>query len=214
MPLCKCLVFRRTIATRPTKDQLAPLPSSPPGRKPTGYRGNHQHKKDLYDCVYPTTKIPAALVPRFPLDWRNAGRFLLTSALAKLESRRILRHSQSLRFQEEGPCGARCSLHCAKSPYRCLCAWRVQGSLQHAARVDNILVSFKGPIHNPKLFTVPRPVAKKNGNQANKLVVDESGDLKIERRTYRYPVFSSRDLKPTSVYHGQVPEYEPTFKIS
>ncbi|CDR94880.1 hypothetical protein, conserved [Babesia bigemina] len=213
MPVRGCLVIRRSIATRPTKEQLAPLPAAPLGRKPTGYRGNHQHKKDLNDPVYPTTKVPAALVPRFPLDWRNAGRFLITAALARLEDRRILRHPQSLRFQQEGPCGARCSLHCSKSPYRCLCAWRVRGSLQHAARVDNILVSFKGPIHNPKLFTVPRPVAQKSTHQARRLLIDENGVYRVEKKSYRYPVFSSRDSQPASAYHGQVPDYEPTFKL-
>ncbi|KAK1442503.1 hypothetical protein BgAZ_300210 [Babesia gibsoni] len=208
-----CLVTRRYIATRPTKEQLAPLPAAPLGRKPTGYRGNHQHKKDLYDPVYPTTKVPAALVPRFPLDWRNAGRFVLTAAMAKLENRRLLRHSQSLRFQQEGPCGPRCSVHCSKSPYRCLCAWRVTGAYAHSNNVDNILLSFKGPIHSPKLFTVPRPVAKKNKDHAQKLVLDESGSYKVDKKLYRYSVFNDRDIKPVSAYHGQVQEYEPTFKI-
>ncbi|KAK1934006.1 hypothetical protein X943_000430 [Babesia divergens] len=209
----QCLVIRRSIATRPTKEQLAPLPAAPLGRKPTGYRGNHQHKKDLYDPVYPTTKVPAALVPRFPLDWRNVGRFVITAAMAKLENKRVLRHSQSLKFQQQGHCGNRCSLHCSKSPYRCLCAWRATGVYAHFNNIDNILTSFKGPIHNTKLFTVPRPVAKKNTQHANKLVLDDSGAYKVYRKTYRYAVFDNRDVKPASVYHGQVPEYEATFKI-
>ncbi|EDO06019.1 hypothetical protein BBOV_II000590 [Babesia bovis T2Bo] len=213
MVLWRCVFSRRFTSTKPSKEQLAPLPTAPPGRRPIGYRGNHLHKKDLYDPVYPTTKVPSALIPRFPLDWRNAGRFLLTAALAKLESRRILRHSQSLRYQEEGPCGSRCSLPCSKSSYRCLCAWRATGYYAHSNSVDNILVSFKGPIVNNKLFTVPRPVAKKNPVLANRLFLDDNGVYRVERRTYKYPVFSGREVKPQSSYHGQVPEYEPTFKV-
>ncbi|PFH36684.1 hypothetical protein BESB_048760 [Besnoitia besnoiti] len=69
----------------PFKIFKATPPPAPLGRKPIGYRGNHWHKKVLYDPVYPTTKIPAALVPRYPIDWRNGGRALLIAALSKLE---------------------------------------------------------------------------------------------------------------------------------
>ncbi|CBZ50904.1 conserved hypothetical protein [Neospora caninum Liverpool] len=70
----------------PFKIFKATPPPAPAGRKPIGYRGNHWHKKVLYDPVYPTTKIPAALVPRYPIDWRNGGRALLIAAMSKLEN--------------------------------------------------------------------------------------------------------------------------------
>ncbi|ESS33673.1 putative transmembrane protein [Toxoplasma gondii VEG] len=81
----------------PFKIFKASPPPAPTGRKPTGYRGNHWHKKVLYDPVYPTTKVPAALVPRYPIDWRNGGRALLIAALSKLEGASALQRRIFLR---------------------------------------------------------------------------------------------------------------------
>ncbi|KAK2198462.1 hypothetical protein BdWA1_001477 [Babesia duncani] len=181
-------VLRTYTTTRPPKAQIAQLPARPPGRRPIGYRGNLQHGKPLYDIVYPTVKVPAALVPRFPLDWRNAGRFILTAAMAKIENCRLLRHSQSLAYQRQSHCGPKCAHICSKDPYRCLCAWRMTPQWEHINNVDNILMSYKGPIPtNKPLFTVPYPIAKKNTQKSNKL-----HDFKIIKETFKYPVFNSR----------------------
>ncbi|XP_026193581.1 uncharacterized protein LOC34619022 [Cyclospora cayetanensis] len=72
-------------ANAPLKIIKAPPLPAPAGRRPIGFRGNHQHKKALYDPVFRTTKVPSNLVPRYPIDWRNGGRALLVAALHKLE---------------------------------------------------------------------------------------------------------------------------------
>ncbi|PHJ18715.1 hypothetical protein CSUI_007458 [Cystoisospora suis] len=85
----------------PFKIFKAAPPAPPIGRKPTGFRGNHWHKKVLYDPVYPTTKVPTALIPRYPTDWRNGGRALLMAALAKLEGHEKVQESLSLKAHRE-----------------------------------------------------------------------------------------------------------------
>ncbi|KAL8270542.1 hypothetical protein Esti_005513 [Eimeria stiedai] len=89
-------------ASAPLKIVKAPPLPAPTGRRPIGFRGNHQHKKALYDPVYRTTKVPSNLVPRYPIDWRNGGRALLVAALHKLEGnyRIVQRHQQPLMQQQ------------------------------------------------------------------------------------------------------------------
>ncbi|KAL8431275.1 hypothetical protein ACSSS7_005360 [Eimeria intestinalis] len=47
-------------ASAPLKITRAPPLPAPTGRRPIGFRGNHQHKKALYDPVYRTTKTQAS----------------------------------------------------------------------------------------------------------------------------------------------------------
>lgn len=82
--------------------KASPLPT-PTGRRPIGFRGNHHHKKALYDPVYPTTKVPSNLVPRYPIDWRNGGRALLVAALHKLEGNYQPHHHQEPLLQHQRP---------------------------------------------------------------------------------------------------------------
>lgn len=142
----------------------AKLPKAPTGRRPIGYRGNHQHGKSLYDPVYPTTKIPASLVPRYPIDWRNGGRFLLCVGLRRIENRIIKRMKQSQDFNR--PECRTCNHDCIASYNRCLCAWYCKDKFKHVYDCDEVLLQYKGETQTDKpLFTVPRWVAKRNSNQ-------------------------------------------------
>ncbi|SBT49591.1 conserved Plasmodium protein, unknown function [Plasmodium ovale wallikeri] len=143
----------------------AKLPKAPTGRRPIGYRGNHQHGKSLYDPVYPTTKIPASLVPRYPIDWRNGGRFLLCVGLRKIENRIIskMKESQNFNFPE---CSA-CSDNCVKIYNRCLCAWFCKYKYRHVYNCDSLLMQYKGQIKTEKpIFTIKKEVAKKNSSKS------------------------------------------------
>ncbi|KAF8817690.1 hypothetical protein IE077_000078 [Cardiosporidium cionae] len=84
--------------------------------------------------------------------------------MAILEGLRLRRHRQSLDWQKEGFCSTRCLNHCAKSPWRCVCAWRAVGIYKHFINMDGLFVSYKGAVTTKKpLFGVPRFVAKQNG---------------------------------------------------
>eukprot|EP00922_Rhytidocystis_sp_ex-Travisia-forbesii_P000129 GHVS01000204.1.p1 GENE.GHVS01000204.1~~GHVS01000204.1.p1 ORF type:complete len:257 (+),score=44.63 GHVS01000204.1:182-952(+) len=153
-------------------------------RRPIGFRGNHQHGRPLYDPVYPTSKVPTTLIPRYRKDWRNSGRALLTVGMSYLEGR-LLRHTkQCLQWQAGGPCAARCQGECAKSPWRCLCAWRVRGLHQHIVDMDGVLGEFKGRVDTAKpLFTVQRPEAEKNKFQSEAMHWDkDNGRFVFSRR--------------------------------
>ncbi|KAL8439760.1 hypothetical protein Efla_002662 [Eimeria flavescens] len=93
-------------ASAPFKIVKAPPLPAPTGRRPIGFRGNHQHKKALYDPVYPTTKVPSNLVPRYPIDWRNGGRALLVAALHKLEGNYRIQHHEEPLLQRQRPLAA------------------------------------------------------------------------------------------------------------
>ncbi|KAF8822531.1 hypothetical protein IE077_003540, partial [Cardiosporidium cionae] len=112
-------------------------------------------------------QVPTSLIPRFPVDWRNGGRALLCAAMALLEGFRLHRHRQSLEWQRRGLCEGRCRSDCAKSSWRCLCAWRAVGIYKHYRAMDGLFISYKGFISTKKpLFTVPRFVAKQNGRNS------------------------------------------------
>ncbi|AFZ81380.1 hypothetical protein BEWA_007890 [Theileria equi strain WA] len=196
-----------SISGEPPKELLAPIPAAPTGKIPISQRGNHQHNKRLYDRVYPTTKIPSALVPRYPIDWRNAGRYILTAAIAKLENKRIYRHPQALKFQNSGYCGERCSSVCRHSAYKCLCSWRFSGLYSHIATIDSLLMSYKGSIPTKKpIFSLPYPFAKKNTKKSNKLVFcKDTNTYFIVRKRYRYPVFNAREDFATSIHSSAIP---------
>lgn len=139
----------------------ATLPKAPLGRKPIGYRGNHQHGKSLYDPVYPTTKIPTRLIPRYPIDWRNGGRFLLCVGLRRIENRIIkkMKESHNYNFTE---CKT-CDDSCVKIYNRCLCAWFCKYKYRHVYNSDSLLMNYKGEIKTTKpIFTLKKDVAKKN----------------------------------------------------
>eukprot|EP00921_Rhytidocystis_pertsovi_P003472 GHVQ01006011.1.p1 GENE.GHVQ01006011.1~~GHVQ01006011.1.p1 ORF type:complete len:200 (+),score=30.06 GHVQ01006011.1:153-752(+) len=121
-------------------------PELPPvARKPIGFRGNHNHGKPLYDPVYPTTKVPPVLKSRYRRDWRNAGRAMITVGMATIEGlKQLRRHQQCIDWQHCSPCGARCGGECGKSPWRCLCGWRVRGVWQHMVSMDGLLCVYKG----------------------------------------------------------------------
>ncbi|CXJ25087.1 conserved Plasmodium protein, unknown function [Plasmodium berghei] len=139
----------------------AKLPKAPPGRRPIGYRGNHKHGKALYDPVYPTSKIPSSLVPRYPLDWRNGGRFLLCVGLRRIENRIINKMKESLNYNI--PECSTCNNTCIKIYNRCLCAWYCKYKYRHVYDCDNILMEYKGEINTDKpIFTIKKQVAKKN----------------------------------------------------
>ncbi|VWU52252.1 conserved protein, unknown function [Hepatocystis sp. ex Piliocolobus tephrosceles] len=151
----------------------AKLPKAPTGRRPIGYRGNHQHLKALYDPVYPTTKIPSSLVPRYPLDWRNGGRFLLCVGLRRIENRIIkkMKESQNFNLPE---CNT-CNDECVKVYNRCLCAWYCKFKYRHVYNCDNLLITYKGEINTDKpIFTIKKQVAKKNLQKAVEYVYNKN----------------------------------------
>ncbi|ANQ10888.1 Uncharacterized protein PCOAH_00053420 [Plasmodium coatneyi] len=150
----------------------AKLPKAPTGRRPIGYRGNHQHGKSLYDPVYPTTKIPASLVPRYPIDWRNGGRFLLCVGLRRIENRIIKRMKQSQDFNR--PECKTCNHDCIATYNRCLCAWYCKDKFRHVYQCDEVLLQYKGETQTDKpLFTVPRWVANRNSERGIEYVFDQ-----------------------------------------
>ncbi|CRH02764.1 conserved Plasmodium protein, unknown function [Plasmodium relictum] len=139
----------------------AKLPKAPTGRRPIGYRGNHQHGKSLYDPVYPTTKIPTSLIPRYPIDWRNGGRFLLCVGLRRIENRIINKMKESQHFNL-CECNV-CNDNCIKIYNRCLCAWYCKYKYRHVYKCDNLLIDYKGEVKTEKpIFTLKKEVAKKN----------------------------------------------------
>eukprot|EP00922_Rhytidocystis_sp_ex-Travisia-forbesii_P036693 GHVS01054574.1.p1 GENE.GHVS01054574.1~~GHVS01054574.1.p1 ORF type:complete len:273 (+),score=32.26 GHVS01054574.1:225-1043(+) len=149
--------------------------SSPIGRRPIGFRGNHLHGRPLYDPVYPTSKVPTTLIPRYRKDWRNSGRALLTVGMSLLEGSLLKHTKQCLSWQSKGPCGRRCQNECAKSPWRCLCSWRVRGLHKHIVDMDGILCEYKGRINtNKPLFAVQRKEVEKNKFKAECMRWDES----------------------------------------
>lgn len=139
----------------------ATLPKAPLGRRPIGYRGNHQHGKSLYDPVYPTTKIPTRLIPRYPIDWRNGGRFLLCVGLRRIENRIIKKMKESHNYNLT-ECKI-CDDNCVKIYNRCLCAWFCKYKYRHVYDSDNLLMNYKGEIKtNKPIFTIKKDVAKRN----------------------------------------------------
>eukprot|EP00386_Alphamonas_edax_P012774 GDKI01039694.1.p1 GENE.GDKI01039694.1~~GDKI01039694.1.p1 ORF type:complete len:240 (+),score=54.84 GDKI01039694.1:119-838(+) len=175
----------------PKKIKMSGFGTAPPGRKPIGYRGNHMHGKVLYDPVYPTKKVPRELVPRYPIDWRNGGRALLTFGLALLEGKRVVGHSKALKWQLGGFCSPRCGMECAKSKWRALCAWRVKGPYEHQMLSDGVLTSYKGNVPtNKPLFAVPRPIAIKNRYKSEAMEYDDSsGQFVYSQRQNLHPAF-------------------------
>ncbi|KJP88728.1 hypothetical protein AK88_01609 [Plasmodium fragile] len=150
----------------------AKLPKAPTGRRPIGYRGNHQHGKSLYDPVYPTTKIPASLVPRYPIDWRNGGRFLLCVGLRRIENRIITRMKQSQDFNR--PECRTCGHDCIATYNRCLCAWYCKHKFKHVYECDEVLMQYKGETQTDKpLFSVPRWVANRNSEEGVEYELNE-----------------------------------------
>ncbi|KAI4835044.1 hypothetical protein MKS88_005727 [Plasmodium brasilianum] len=154
----------------------AKMPKAPTGRRPIGYRGNHQHGKSLYDPVYPTTKIPASLIPRYPLDWRNGGRFLLCVGLRRIENRIIKKMKESHNFNLS-ECKI-CNDKCIKIYNRCLCAWYCKFKYRHVYNCDNLLMEYKGEIKTDKpLFTIKKEVAKKNVHKSVEYIYNEKTKL-------------------------------------
>ncbi|SBS98223.1 conserved Plasmodium protein, unknown function [Plasmodium malariae] len=152
------------------------MPKAPTGRRPIGYRGNHQHGKSLYDPVYPTTKIPASLIPRYPLDWRNGGRFLLCVGLRRIENRIIKKMKESHNFNLS-ECKI-CNDKCIKIYNRCLCAWYCKFKYRHVYNCDNLLMEYKGEIKTDKpLFTIKKEVAKKNVHKSVEYIYNEKTKL-------------------------------------
>ncbi|EAN31873.1 hypothetical protein TpMuguga_04g00521 [Theileria parva strain Muguga] len=200
------LVNKRFVLTEKPPKELRLSFQQPAPKHCIGFRGNHQHGKKLYDQVYPTSKIPSVMVPRYPLDWRNAGRFILTCGLARIEGKRLYRHPHSLNYQDSSHCGPRCANVCSSSHYKCLCSMRSDESHLHISHIDSMLMSYKGPVTtNKPIFSVMNQVAKKNETQSHKLSIDDSSkSYRIIKRTYRYSAFQDRDNKPTSIHHNLV----------
>ncbi|CEM29610.1 unnamed protein product [Vitrella brassicaformis CCMP3155] len=172
-------------------------PKGPPGRRPIGYRGQHIHGKPLNDPVYPTTKVPCALVPRFPNDWRNGGRALLTIGMARLEGKRLNRHQYCLKWQKEGVCGPRCGSGCGTSQYRCLCAWRVAPvpKYHHITQMDGMLMEFKRHMPTKKpVFSMPKRVAKRPRYRSEAMSWDPSAGRYVY--TDRQPIHPAFNLMP------------------
>ncbi|GAW83713.1 hypothetical protein, conserved [Plasmodium gonderi] len=192
----------------------AELPKAPMGRRPIGYRGNHQHGKALNDPVYPTTKIPSSLIPRYPIDWRNGGRFLLCVGLRRIENRIIkkMKESQMFNFPECNTCNHDCISHYN----RCLCAWFCKYQFSHMYKCDYLLMQYKGETKTEKpLFSVPKWVAKKNSKQSVEYVYNEKEqqfeNMKTEDNIYKkfYEKLQHRDdsfahdIYTNSDHHGE-----------
>ncbi|CAD7949232.1 unnamed protein product [Amoebophrya sp. A120] len=153
--------------------------------RPIGYRGNHDHGKDLDDPVYPTKVIPHELRPKHSTDWRNAGRALLTASLAMIEGQRMKHLGMFKKWQEKGYCGERCLAQCACNADRFFCANRVKGSFfDFVNATDGILLRYRGEIApqdfaNKKgkkpVYTVPRPVATQNERKSKVYFVHNIG---------------------------------------
>merc|ERR1711865_1082129 len=150
------------------------------------------------DPVYPTKRIPAALLSTFPLDWRTAGRALLSLGMSALEGRRLRTKGAVLKWQKQGSCGALCGEQCAKSPDRIMCAWRVPGTVhEHHNRMDALLLGFKGHVHHTDItepiWRVQRQVALKNRYHSERMVWDKSeGSYVFAEREPIHPAFGLR----------------------
>uniref|UniRef100_A0A0G4H8Y1 Uncharacterized protein n=1 Tax=Chromera velia CCMP2878 TaxID=1169474 RepID=A0A0G4H8Y1_9ALVE len=191
--------------------KLSGITPGPKGRRPIGYRGRHEHGKVLYDPVYPTLSVPHSLVPRYPNDWRNAGRALLSMALSRLEGKRIHTHPKALRWQHGGFCSQRCGVTCAKSPWRLLCALRVGGTdLEHFTRMDGMLRDFKGEVQTRKpLFTVKRRVAQKNRYCSEAASWDSSrGRFVYALRESVLPAFNIQPNRRDDRYGDEEEDYD------
>ncbi|ETW17458.1 hypothetical protein C923_04070 [Plasmodium falciparum UGT5.1] len=150
----------------------AKLPKAPTGRRPIGYRGNHQHGKSLYDPVYPTTKIPTSLIPRYPIDWRNGGRFLLCVGMRRIENRIIKKMKDSLNFNMS-ECKI-CNDNCVKIYNRCLCAWYCKYKYRHVYKCDGLLIDYKGTIKTDKpIFTLKKEVGIQNKKSMIEYIYNE-----------------------------------------
>lgn len=151
----------------------AKLPKAPTGRRPIGYRGNHKHGKALYDPVYPTTKIPTRLIPRYPIDWRNGGRFLLCASMRRIENRIIRKMKESHNFNYP-ECKA-CDNSCVKIFNRCLCSWFCKYKYKHVYESDYELIKYKGEIQTEKpIFTIKKRIAKMNPHHSIPYLYNES----------------------------------------
>lgn len=113
-----------------------------------GFRGRHDHGKPLDDPVYPTKSVPQSLKPQFPVDWRNGGRAILTSAMSIVErKKRVQTFREIMDYQSKtGPfCHESCGSACLQSMDRYLCAARVPGTiLEQVNRFDGILRRWRG----------------------------------------------------------------------
>ncbi|XP_953176.1 uncharacterized protein TA08850 [Theileria annulata] len=202
------LVIKRFLLTEKPPKELR-LSFQPPAHKPN-YTTRCILQQRYFHKFFIIAKIPSVMIPRYPLDWRNAGRFILTCGLARIEGKRIYRHPHSLNYQASSHCGQRCANVCSPSHYKCLCSMRSDESHLHIANIDSMLMSYKGPVTTSKpLFSVMNQVARKNEAQSHKLAIDtslpnSSRSYRVIKRTYRYSSFQDRDNKPTSVHHDLV----------
>lgn len=149
--------------------------SAPP--RPIGFGGRHDHGKPLDDPVYPTKKVPAALLPSFPLDWRSAGRALLCMSMAAIEGTRLRSKGSVLKWQKAGFCSSLCTSQCAKSPNRVFCSWRVGNTVhEHHNNLDGLLLSYKGFVDyenvTKPIYAVRRQLAMKNRFKSERMVWD------------------------------------------
>ncbi|BAM42022.1 conserved hypothetical protein [Theileria orientalis strain Shintoku] len=209
------MLKRRWFSVKPLPPKEKRLNHIPPDPKvTTGFRGNHNHGRRLYDQVYPTTKVPTVFLPRYPLDWRNAGRFILTSGMGRIEGRRLYRHPHSLNYQTSSHCGDRCASVCSKSQFKCLCSLRSNDLNEHIANVDSMLTSYKAPVDtNKQVFSVLNYVPKKSSFISNKLLkLDSSNRYKLLKKTYKFTVFNDRDQVSTSNYDNLLPQ-TPSYSI-
>eukprot|EP00927_Polykrikos_kofoidii_P062779 TRINITY_DN57583_c0_g1_i1.p1 TRINITY_DN57583_c0_g1~~TRINITY_DN57583_c0_g1_i1.p1 ORF type:complete len:215 (+),score=32.03 TRINITY_DN57583_c0_g1_i1:57-701(+) len=178
--------------------------SAPP--RPIGFGGRHDHGKPLDDPVYPTKHVPASLLPKFPLDWRSAGRALLCMGMAALEGTRLRTKGSVLKWQRAGLCSPICSEQCAKSPNRILCAWRVKDTVhEHHNRLDGLLTSYKGVVHfedvKKPIYRVRRQVATKNRFQSERMVWDStSRKYVLVDREEIHPAFGLRTDRDATRY--------------
>ncbi|UVC50169.1 hypothetical protein MACK_004039 [Theileria orientalis] len=202
------MLYRRYYSIKPIPPKEKRLKLIPPEPKATtGFRGNHNHGRKLYDQVYPTTKVPTVFLPRYPLDWRNAGRFIITSGLGRIECIRIYRHPHSLNYQTSSHCGTICAATCCKSQFKCLCSLRSSDLNDHISYIDSLLTSYKAPVDTKKpLFSVLNYVPKKNSLLSNQLLKSHSSNnYKILKKTYKYSVFDDREFVSTSEYEHLLP---------
>ncbi|CAE7229432.1 unnamed protein product [Symbiodinium sp. CCMP2456] len=182
--------------------------------RPINFRRRWDHGKDLDDPVYPTMKIPAALMPLFPQDWRSAGRALLCLGMAMLEGIRLRSKGATLKWQKAGYCSALCQEQCAKSPNRIFCAWRVQNTVHdHHNRLDGALLSYKGVVHydDPKkpIYRILNQVALKNRYKSERMVWDTSQAAYIfADREEIHPGFGIRPDRDESHYAPDEETYD------
>mmetsp|Transcript_40325 Transcript_40325/g.111053 ORF Transcript_40325/g.111053 Transcript_40325/m.111053 type:complete len:214 (+) Transcript_40325:113-754(+) len=186
--------------------------TAPP--RPIGFGGRHDHGKPLDDPVYPTKRVPAALLPSFPLDWRSAGRALICMGLSALEGYRLRSKGSVLKWQHAGFCSALCTEQCAKSPNRIFCAWRAGNTVhEHHNRMDGLLMSYKGVVHyeNVKkpIYRVQRQVAMKNRFKSERMIWSSSvGKYIYADREDIHPAYGIRSDRDEAQYAEGEEDYD------